>query len=67
MANRPKGFGMTAELQDKKAAKFEVDRTQEAITWMEDVVGDEPFEGDCTIEGVHGALKDGIYLCKLVS
>ena len=34
MANRPKGFGMTAELANKKAAKFDPDLSQEAIDWL---------------------------------
>ena len=41
MANRPKGFGMTAELANKKAAKFDPDLSQEAIDWLRLVLEDD--------------------------
>ena len=34
MANRPKGYGMTAELANKKAKKFDPELAQEVIEWM---------------------------------
>ena len=34
MANRPKGYGMTAELANKKAKKFDSELAQEVIEWM---------------------------------
>ena len=41
MANRPKGFGMTAELANKKAAKFDADLSQEAIDWLRIVLEED--------------------------
>lgn len=56
---------MTAELADKKAAKYDAQLDLEARHWMEEIVG-EPFptgsEGDA--DTFHEALKDGTYLCK---
>ena len=40
MANRPKGYGMTAELANKKAKKFDPELAQEVIEWMELVLLD---------------------------
>ena len=34
MANRPRGYGMTAELANKKAKKFDPELAQEVIEWM---------------------------------
>lgn len=65
MADRPKGFGMTAELQDKKNAKYDAELDLEARHWMEAIV-EEPFPGGHT-EGssiFHDGLQDGQYLCK---
>ena len=64
MADRPKGFGMTAEMQDKKAAKYDQQLHEEVRQWLEQVVG-EPFPpSEITSDGLHEALKDGQYLCK---
>ena len=40
MANRPKGFGMTAELARKKEAKFDPDLANEAFEWLRLVLTD---------------------------
>jgi len=37
MANRPIGYGMTAELARKNAAKFEPDLANDALDWIRDV------------------------------
>lgn len=34
MANRPKGFGMTAELQRARDAKYDSTVTGEVVQWM---------------------------------
>ena len=62
MAERPKGYGMTAELQEKKAAKYDPELEAQATDWMNRVVG-EPFPDG----SFHDALKDGVYLCKLIN
>jgi hypothetical protein len=61
MADRPKGYGMTAELQDRIDSKNDPVREEEARSWLQALVG-EPFpEGS-----FHEALKDGVYLCKAI-
>ena len=40
MANRPKGYGMTAELNNKKAAKYDNDQAVEAIAWVSSINGE---------------------------
>lgn len=62
MAERPKGYGMTAELQEKKAAKYDPGLEQEARDWMESVTGKPLPSGS-----FHEALKDGVYLCELIN
>ena len=62
MAERPKGYGMTAELEEKKAAKYDPELEAEARDWMERVTGDRLPGGS-----LHAALKDGVYLCKLIN
>ena len=64
MADRPKGFGMTAELQEKRAAKYDTQLDSEVRQWLEEVTG-EPFPNpDEGSDGFHQGLKDGQYLCK---
>ena len=62
MAERPKGYGMTAELDEKKAAKYDPELEAEARDWMERVTGERLPAGS-----FHAALKDGVYLCKLIN
>jgi len=75
MANRPKGFGLTAELNRKKAAKFDPDLTSDCFQWMkavfedaecdeESIYLDKPIERQ---EDVQSLLKDGSLLCKLIN
>lgn len=61
MAERPKGYGMTAELQEKKAAKYDPQLEQEARDWLETIVS--PFPSGT----FHEALKDGVYLCNVIN
>lgn len=66
MADRPKGFGMTAELQEKKAAKYDSELASQAVEWMEGIAGSSGVS-DPSSDSVHAALKDGVYLCKLIN
>ncbi len=50
---------MTAELQEKTAAKYDVQLELEVREWMEAVISDNGFPGD----DFHEGLKDGQYLC----
>jgi len=70
MANRPKGYGLTAEIKGKMAAKYEVEKEQEARLWMQDVLGEPlnpqvPNHEPLGPDRFHTSLKDGILLCKL--
>jgi hypothetical protein len=62
MADRQKGYGLTAELQDKIESKYDPQQEAEVRTWMVAVVK-EPFPAG----SFHEALKDGVYLCKLIN
>ena len=64
MAERPKGYGMTAELAEKKAAKYDPELEREACEWMEAVTGEPVPTGR---DKFHAALKDGTYLCRLIN
>lgn len=66
MANREEGFGMTKELNDKKAAKYSAPLALEAMEWIKEHLPDE----DCVCQEsdeVHEKLKDGVILCKLIN
>ena len=75
MANRPKGYGMTAELAKKKAAKFDPDVANEAFAWMSEVLelaNTDPavvsqLKEITTEKDVHTPLKNGVILCHLVN
>lgn len=67
---------MTAELNNKKAAKFDADRALEVFKWMEDVLrhggnGDaaDVLQAATTSKAgeVAKPLKDGVILCQLVN
>lgn len=75
MANRPRGFGLTAELNRKKAAKFDAELASTCFEWMKAVLEDgELFEESDKLmppverqEEVARALKDGVVLCRLIN
>ena len=62
MAERPTGYGMTAELKQKQDAKYDPQREKAAKAWLQAVAG-EPFPRG----SFHEALKDGVYLCKVMN
>nr|WNS50047.1 myophilin-like protein [Halisarca dujardinii] len=75
MANRPEGFGMTAELNKKIAEEWKdmVKRNEVAkvVDWIEAISAESaakkdlnPREKDCDF---HEWLKDGTVLCKLIN
>eukprot|EP01134_Creolimax_fragrantissima_P001052 CFRG1052T1 len=63
MANKHVAYGMDADLEAKKAAKYDVSLEAEALQWINNVLGAKPAEG----ESVHEFLKDGIVLCSLIN
>ena len=62
MADRPTGYGMTAELKQKQASKYDPALEEDAKKWLQAVTG-EPFPAGSFYE----ALKDGVYLCKAMN
>lgn len=62
MAERPKGYGMTAEMQEKKDAKYDAKLEADARSWLEGLVA-EPFPAG----SFEDALNDGVYLCKAMN
>ncbi|XP_041475166.1 muscle-specific protein 20-like [Lytechinus variegatus] len=76
MANRRKGFGMTAELANKKAAKFDPQLASEAFEWIAAVLNTGPSESQqlassvgtvSSQKDVQDPLKDGVVLCHLIN
>lgn len=76
MANRPKGYGMTAELARKRDAKFDSGLATEASQWIAEVLktgsGDSaqlaselgPVEN---AKDFQTPLKNGVILCHLIN
>jgi len=65
MANRPKGFGMTAELADKRDKKYDLDVEGQVVEWIVSMLNCErPASGK---DAVHAWLKDGQVLCNLIN
>ncbi len=67
MADRPSGFGLTAEVRGKIDGKYDAGLAREAMNWVEAVLGERIFGGDCSSDGLHAKLKDGVVLCKLIN
>lgn len=76
MAARPKGFGLTAELDRKKAAKFDPERADEAMEWIKAVLQNKGGEHSALIStikpiqemgDVQTILKDGVILCHTIN
>merc|ERR1739846_251877 len=67
MASRPKGFGMTAELQRKKEGKYDPELEQQAIDWIENVLEEKEFGGESGQDTFQEKLKDGVILCRLAN
>jgi len=65
MSNRPEGFGLTAELNRKKANKYSSESEQVVVAWICAIVNrDAPAAGH---DNVHAFLKDGTVLCELIN
>ena len=62
MSTRPKGYGMTGELQEKREAKYNPKLEAEARDWLVAVV-QEPWPN----ANFSDALEDGVYLCKAMN
>merc|ERR1712156_51577 len=75
MSNKARGFGLTAELDRKKAEKFDADRANEVIEWLRELlkVADakdpdiETLVEVATMQDVCKVLKDGRVLAKAMN
>jgi len=75
MAARPKGFGLTAELDRKKAAKFDVERANEAVSWVQAILESKGEHSDLvsTLKPVQESgdittmFKDGVILDHVIN
>lgn len=68
MAERPKGYGMTADLAEKKAAKFDPELAHEAVVWISALIEDPPLASvSLTQDGMVDAFKSGVRLCNLIN
>jgi len=73
--NKARGFGLTAELEKKKAGKFDADRANEAICWLAEVLkfndANDPdiatLTEVATMDDVCKILKDGRVLAKTIN
>ena len=67
MADRPQAYGLTAEVKGKLDSKYDPKLEQEAVQWIETVLGERVFAGASGADAVQEKLKDGVILCNLVN
>lgn len=67
MANRPKGYGLTAEVMRKVEEKYDLQAEQEAVEWINAVLGGTELSDAYGKDAVQEKLKDGIILCKVMN
>ncbi|XP_078484166.1 transgelin-like [Ciona intestinalis] len=65
MANRPKGYGNSAEVASKIDAKYSEEDELEIVAWISSLVQSSPAEKGK--EAFQAWLKDGQVLCKLMN
>jgi len=67
MASRPKGFGMTAELQRKKDSKYDPELDQQIRDWIKDVLGQDVETSKDGQSEFAEKFKDGEILIDLAN
>jgi len=67
MADRQKGFGLTAEVRKKISGKYDANLAKEAMEFIDHYVEDADVIGDYEESTVHAKLKNGQVLCKLIN
>ncbi|KAJ7363684.1 calponin [Desmophyllum pertusum] len=67
MASRPKGFGMTAELQRKKDGKYDPELEKQIRVWFNEVLGGQVLKPDADQADFHESLKSGEILVDLAN
>jgi len=67
MAERPQGYGLTAEVKAAMDAKYNSDLALKAMDWIASHVPNSDVAGVSGSVEVHSKLKDGTMLCKLIN
>jgi len=75
MASRPKGFGLTAECDRKKAAKFDPERANEAVAWIQAILEKKGEHSELiaklkpvtAMDDIQSMFKDGVILCEAIN
>lgn len=70
MANRPRGYGLTEEVNRKIKKKYNTELEQQARLWIEEVIGEQLGEDRDTPlgeAGMHEKLKSGVLLCRVIN
>eukprot|EP00794_Sanderia_malayensis_P000091 gene91-695_t len=67
MSNRPKGFGLSAEVRNKILSKYDMELERQAVEWIEAILGEGTMKGAEGPNEVHKVLKDGSILCNLIN
>jgi len=72
MATRPKGYGMTAEVQAKMLSKYDIELEQQARLWIELILGEAlvpEADGETPLgmDTMHEVLKNGQILCRIMA
>ena len=70
MAERPRGYGFSAQVKGKIDAKFDPAMAVEALNWIRRINPETPgpFTSDTVTSAlVQEKLKDGVVLCKLMN
>lgn len=67
MANRQKGYGLSAEVKSRLNSKYSKELAKEALDWIQSLVPELDLECSYEEDAVHAKLKDGQVLCKLIN
>ncbi|XP_071953215.1 transgelin-2-like isoform X2 [Antedon mediterranea] len=67
MADRPKGFGFSAEVAAKMDSKYSVENASKAAKWIDALLKDTTIASSPEAGELHEKLKDGTVLCRVIN
>lgn len=67
MANRHRGYGLTAEVNNKIKGKYDPELAAAACEWINDVIGEAALTQEGGADELQRELKDGQVLCRLMN
>ncbi|XP_071953213.1 transgelin-3-like [Antedon mediterranea] len=67
MADRPKGYGLTAEVAEKIDSKYNVELARETGQWIDKLLIDTNIAISPEAAELHENLKDGTVLCRVIN